>query len=387
MRALRHPALGLVLVTLGVAALPQRFASLLVILVRDSDVLSPDLLAIMTAQLLVGVLQVAAGWAVISRRAPVLWFGAYTAACAVLVVCSTLLMHGGDFDPKVVLGICLETLGLPAIIGVASVMYRDEELEDERSPVDVIAMLLVIAVGTLTVTPLELAHIARLLVGARASAGTWAGMMLWPLLFLGLAILALVAARRFTARSLWIYVAAAIGLRIGTVLLSVIVTSFQGHAMRVELVVFQTVALASALTPITLWLYARPIPEVIAPRAPSRVPIWLALSFVPLLFGRVVLVDEMAGEWGVRASALVVAVSATMGAVILAMADAAFRRRTSARWWSLAGALAGFVALVGAAYVLLTLDTQLRAQGVLQQVGHLFAATAVAAWLYRLPRM
>jgi uncharacterized membrane protein len=386
-RALRNPALGLVLVVLGLSALPQQLFTFVNVVLTDT--LPVELLAMMLSQLAVAVLQLATGWAVIRGRAPTVWFAAYVAACVALMTVTAVLMLGEEMEPKIFIGIGLETLGLPLVIAIASTLYQGDHFEVERSPVDVVAMLLVFAVGALTMVPLDYAQTVRMLLGGSASAGTWIGMTIWPAVMLGLGILALTTARRFTPRALRIYVLVVIGVRIALALISIGVTLVEssGHSFRPQLIANQVIGLVSILGPLTLLMYVRPGAETVAPRAPSRVPVWLALSYVPMLLGRVFLADGMNAEWGSRPASLAIALTGTVAVVIVAMADAAFRLRPSARWWTLAAAVGG-VAIVGAAVVMIfTTENQFRTRGLLAPLGHLLASTTVAAWLYRLPRV
>jgi hypothetical protein len=394
-RALRHPALGLVLVVLGLTGLPQQMFGL-VTLITGGDGLPVELLAMFLAQLAVGVLQVGTGWAIIRGRAPTAWFSAYVAACIALTALTALLMRGEDVEPKLLLGIALETLGLPALIIIASAIYPSEAFDDERAPADVVAMLLVIAVRTLTMTPLDLVQNIRLLDLGTTTPGEWAGTLLWPTISLGLGVLALVAAWRFARRSLRIYVVAAIGVHVAMVVLSIVWTLVEsddgsGGSFRTQVIAHQILGLVSIIGPLTLWWYARErlaSPELTAPRAPSRVPIWLALSYVPTLLARAFLADEMTALWGGRSTALIIAITGTVAVILLAAADSAFRQRTSARWWTLASAAGGVALVAGAAVVVLGADNRFRALGLLGPLGNLVASTTVAAWLYRaLPRV
>ena len=115
----------------------------------------------------------------------------------------------------------------------------------------------------------------------------------------------------------------------------------------------------------------------------SLAPIWIALSYVPVLVAKLFIAGTITLQWGGRVSAVGLLLAVVEAAAIAGAAHTAFTRRAAVRWWTVGAAIgAGVIFGAGAIYVL-TSTNRFVTTGILAPLGNLVASTGVAAWLHR----
>lgn len=391
--ALDQPALGLVLVFAALMALPEAATMLAQMLVLDS---SPEWSFVALTGLMCGsaLLELVTGFAIAWQwRARVrhALFLAYVACGLVLVVCVFALWRH-DIGSKQAAVIALETLGGPVMVVVAPRVFGLTRIAQGH----VLGGLLVIGgISTLLYQPVHVYTYARTLLEGHASAGSWEGVALNPLVALfvgGLQVWTGVRMARGLPARRWLmaYVIAALVGYTGFDLVSLVWWLFDDDELHVKYVFanLAIMAVLSAVRPLVVWKFAEREGEAAA-RVDAALP-WIALWFVPQLAARCLLLDEVDRALG-SMSLSVVLLCGAAGIACLVAARASLRGETAERAWMIGTAIAAvMLALVvywvtrrhGDGRALQSAMFTLVAQAV-PPVTLLFATMATGAWLAR----
>lgn len=379
MRALRHPALGLALVMVGIAPLVTQLMSIASAWLFDYNV-PFRMLAPLLLMATVSALQVATGVAITRQRFAGIAFGAWVlAGCAFTIVTATLTRDGTPFTPAFGLGAAVEIFGLPVLIAIASLRYANE-LEDTRTFSDVSAALFIIALHTFVMTPLSVAGTIRMTQGAELDLGSWASILMWPAATLVLGVFAALGTRSRPMARLYIYIDVAVILTFSALTVGWTLVEDDHEMVHRVVIASRIISLVGFVLVASLWLYLR---SLASDGKGSRVPMWTALTYVPTLLGRLILSDEVAYELLHTPMTWVIAIAAGLAIVLLALADASLRDRPAARAWAIAAAVIALALLVTGAIYIFGLDPDRLGRGVniglLAPLGYLIASTIGAA--------
>ena len=367
--ALDQPALGLVLVFAALMALPESATMLAQILVLDS---SPEWSFVALTGLMCGsaLLELVAGLAIAwqwrARTRHVL-FLAYLACGLVLVVC-VFAVWRHDLGSKQAAVIALETLGGLLVVG---------------------------GISTLLYQPVHVYTYGRTLLEGHASAGSWLGAALSPLVAVvigGLQVWTGVRMARGLPARRWLiaYVIAALVGYAGFELVSLVWWLFDSDELHVKYVFANLVIMVvlSTVRPLVVWQFAKREAESGA-RVDAALP-WIALWFVPQLAARCLLGDEMDRAMGSMSLSLVLLCGAA-GIACLVAARASLRGENAERAWMFGTAIAAVIFGLVVYWVFTQHDDgralhaamlSLVAQAV-PPVTLLFATMATGAWLAR----
>jgi hypothetical protein len=289
--ALDCPALGLVLQLTALIALPGQL-SLCVAMVLENQ--EPGMTGPIALQLVAAGLQIATGVAVARRASARPLFAAWCVAALAAAVSAAIVL--GDSDIALVLDAELfEIVAGPVMVLFAPLVIDVERLSDQRSPADVAAALLVLAMASLLALPLEFANYIRLWGGIRAaspglltSAPEWAPDAVLAIITLHAGRVLLrpgppAAARK--ALVLYVVVSIAVGALHILGIVNVARGGVEGHATM--LLSTPVIGLAIAVArPLLIWAYARPVlrePIAVERRALAGTLLWGVLWSVPLL--------------------------------------------------------------------------------------------------------
>jgi hypothetical protein len=286
-RALDCPALGLMLQLAALIALPGQLTLAAMAVFENAE---PVMSAPILLQLVATGLQIATGVAVARRASARPLFVAWCVAAlaAAVSAASALDAHSTThmFDAEL-----FEVFVGPVMVLLAPLVIDVERLSDQRSPADVAAALLLLAMAALLALPLEIAFQSQLRGGIGAA---------WPgLLMLGFdavrAIITLRAGRVLlrpgppaaarNALALYVAVSIAIGALHILGIVAMVGHGLQGHAAM--LLSTQVIGLVIAVArPLMIWAYARPVlsePIAIERRELAGPLVWGVLWSVPLL--------------------------------------------------------------------------------------------------------
>lgn len=381
MRALKHPALGLAMLMLGLAGLPAALSAVaqVVILDRGADLPWLSLVLPMFASVVVAALQAATGWAImVGRRAGVL-FALYIAACVALTVVLATVERGDDsLHPSLVLGIAIETLGFPVLIAIASLLYRGSELEESWSFSDVTAALLLIAVHTFVETSINITDLVHISREPSTTVESWAAMLIYPAVWLALGVVAALGSRSKKGAQVYVIVTVAVTVVLAMVMVAWNLIGDVDETVRKFMLISRIVGFISLGVPAALWWYTRTA-QVDARRG-SRLPLWIALSYVPTLVARIGLSPEMAGQFGRPSATLFVGIGLALAFVLCAAGHTGLRRSPAVRIWGALAALVSLVVNVVALVYVWRSHMRLEAMGTLAPLGNLVASTIILAW-------
>lgn len=367
---------------IGIGALPGHLVQVVSAYLFDDAVpLKLTLPMMLTAA--VSAFQVATGWAITRQRYAGIFFAGYVLACFALTIATALIARGdASFSASVALGAVVETFGLPVLIAIASLRYADR-LEDTRSFSDISAALFVLALRTFISVPLTIMATIRMTHGASVSLGSWVGLFLEPVIFLALGVVALLGSRSRPAARIYIIVSVAVA--VGLAILAIVWTTVDdGNEMVRKFVISsRLLGLVALVEPAVLWLF------LIAPsvdRQGSRLPMWIAISYVPMFVGRVFVSGQVAAQFGHAPAAWVVTIAVAFALVLLALGDATLRDLRTARTWAIAAAVVASLLLIAGVVYLLRQHEDTFGQRpdlyLLAPLGYLIASTVGAA-VYR----
>lgn len=364
---------------LGISSLPGRLVQIanLWSLFETTPPLSIWMPLVLTA--VVSAFQVATGWAITRQRYAGIFFAGYVLACFAVTIATALTARGDEaFSPTLALGVVVETFGLPVLIALASLRYP-EELEDTRAFRDVSAALFVLALNTFIMVPLTIASLVRMTHGASVSVGSWVGLLIDPLVLLAVGVLAALGTRNRPAARLYIIISTVIALAMSVLAIGWTFAE-DSHEMVHRFVITSRLLHLLALTlPAVLWLYLHaPTDE----RQASRVPMWIAVSYVPLFIGRVFVAGQVSAQFGHAPTMWIITISIAVALVLLALADASLREMTTAHGWAIAAAVIALGLFIAAAVYAFRADARRTDFSVLSPLAYLIASTIGAA-VYR----
>ena len=373
MRALRHPALGLALVLIGISALPGHLLQIANVWLFDySPPMSIWAPLVLTAVL--SALQVATGWAITRQRYAGLFFAGYVLACFAVAIATALTTRGDEsFSATVALGVVVETFGMPVLIAIASLRYP-RELEDTRAFRDISAALFVLALHTFIMVPLTIASLVRMTNGATVSLGSWVGLLIEPVVLLVLGVFAMLGTRDRPAARRYLIISVAIMLAMSALTIGWTLIDDGSSMVRRFVIASRMIHLFALAVPAVLWLYLHsPTGE----RRDSRVPMWIAVSYVPLFIGRVFISSQVASQFGHVPAMWIITIAIALALILLALGDASLRYLPAARAWAIAVAvIAGILLVAGAIYLLKSDPMGRRAQvGQLAPLAYLIASS------------
>jgi hypothetical protein len=306
-RALDRPALGLVLQLAALIALPDQLSLAIATVFEDAE---PGMSVPIVLQLVAAGLQIATGVAVARRsRSARPVFVAWCVAALAAAVGAAIALGGND-TALVLHAELFEIVAGPVMVLLAPLVIDVERLPDQRSPADVGAVLLVLAMTALLALPLEIAHQIHLWGGIRTA---WPGLQSSALAWGPGAVCALITLRAGRAllrpgppaaarKALLLYVVVSIAVdAVHTVrTLAVVGPRLEGHAAM--LLSMPVIALAiAAARPVMIWAHARPVlraPIAVERRELAGPLMWGVLWSVPLLVvsaGRVVQLHPESG--------------------------------------------------------------------------------------------
>jgi hypothetical protein len=378
-RALRHPALGLALVMLGISSLPGRLVQISNLWSLFETAPPMAILAPLVSSAVLAAFQVATGWAITRQRYAGILFAGYVLACFAVTIATALTARGDEtFSPAVALGAVVETFGLPVLIAIASLRYP-EELEDTRAFRDVSGALFVLALNTFIMVPLTIASLVRMTHGASVSVGSWVGLLIDPLVLLAVGVFAAIGTRNQPSARLYIIVSTAVALAMSVLAIGWTFAEGGNEMVRRFVIASRLLHLVALTLPAVLWLYLHsPTGE----RQASRVPMWIAISYVPLFIGRMFISSQVAAQFGHVSAMWVITIAIALAIILLAMGDAVLRALPAARAWAIAATVIGALLLVAGAIFLFKNDREVgrHAQlGLLAPLAYLIASTIGAA--------
>ena len=368
---------------LGISSLPGRLVQIVNLWSLFENAPPMSIWAPLVLSAALSAFQVATGWAITRQRYAGIMFAGYVLACFAVTIATALTARGDEtFSPTVALGAVVETFGLPVLIAIASLRYP-EELEDTRAFRDVSAALFVLALNTFIMVPLTIASLVRMTHGASVSVGSWVGLSIEPLVLLAVGVFAAIGTRNRPAAKLYIIVATVVALAMSVLAIGWTFADDANEMVHRFVIASRLLHLLALTLPAVLWLYLHsPTGE----RQASRVPMWIAVSYVPLFIGRVFISSQVSAQFGHAPAVWVITIAIALALILLALGDASLRGLSAAQSWAIAAAVIAFVLLVAGAIYLFTREPDhIRGRTeiyLLAPLGYLIASTIGAA-VYR----
>lgn len=386
--SLDQPAVGLVFAIVALFGLPSAATMFVQLVLVDRHLdLHAETAALPTlllgSALLALVTGIAVAWQWRSRRA---WCAAYLLCGAGLVATSIVVLGGHRFGARGTAVAILETLGGPLVVLAAPRLFGLRRIERTHALGGLlIAGAIALGVGEL----LSIFEQIRIFAGAGASHRPWLTVAVSTCVDIALLVFQLGAGVRMVRggdarRWLAAYVISALightGLRAAG-LVYLLATSPATLGTRVAAATMVIGMATAAVRPLLFWFYAKRERDP-APGVDAALP-WFALWFVPVLFGRCLIVDELRELGGSLAFAVVV-LAAALGVANVRAARAALRGQRAVQAWALAAVCAGLL-LASITYFTLVAGPAYGAssRGLHGPFMMLFAVAVTAAWLAR----
>lgn len=290
-RALDCPALGLLVLLAGLVVLPDQLS---LAVAWGFGATERGMSAAIVLQLVAAGLQIATG-VVVVRRAPArpLFVAWCVAALAAALAAASALSAS---DRALVLNAeMFEIVAGPVMVLLAPLVIDVERLSDRRSPADVAAALLVLAIAALLTLSLEIVGQIRIWGGIRAAWPVLSSALIWGpgavraviTLHAGRVLLRPgppAAARK--ALVLYVVVSIAVGALHSILgIITIVSRGLHGHAAMLFSTPVAALVIAVA-RPLMIWAYARPVlrePIAIERRELAGPLVWGVLWSVPLL--------------------------------------------------------------------------------------------------------
>lgn len=371
---LDHPAAGLVLVVVALAALPQGL-QLVATVLFDTDAWSARLAIMLLPIVAVAIVQLAAGLA-IAWQSPARhqWFAAYAAICVATLLVAAVWWPD-ELGKRQVAVLAFDVLGTPLIVLLGPRLFS-------LAPAPALAGLLILGGASALIHNLLFSiEQARWMVRGDVSLGGWFGTALRLVIELAMAALAIHAGRKLSRgeparRALGMYVIFAVASIAILDLLTIITVVVDGDRDVMWRMIVPSIVIGAGVSIarlLIMWRYAQR--ELAAPAPGGAALPWLALWFVPQLLARLLLYEEL-GQLG--------GLARTLGLVLCVALAIAIVLALKTRVWSPAVAVAGALLALGI-YTSQTVFNRLGAldSAIVGPLAMLFTAVATAAWFSR----